>query len=270
MKKVVLITGASSGMGRETAIRLSTQGYTVYAVARRIDKMQDLVPLGIKVTFMDVTDSDSINAVVDSVLNAEGRIDILINNAGYGLYGAFEEVSIEEARKQLEVNLIGLASITQVVIPYMRKQKSGKIINISSVGGKMVGPFGAWYHVSKFGVEALSDALRLELKPFGIDVIVIQPGGIRSEWSGIAMNNLKSTAHNSVYASAITKVLSSNEELERQYAKPSVIANLIAKAIQSKNPKTRYSGGYMAGFILFLRRVVPDRIIDKMILSKIA
>src|SRR5690606_25319747 len=121
MKKVVLITGASYGMGRETAILLSMQGYPLNSVARRIDKMQDLVSLGIKVTFMDVTDSDSINAVVDFVLNAEGRIDILINNAGYGLYGAFEEVSIEEARKQLEVNLIGLASITQVVIPYMRK-----------------------------------------------------------------------------------------------------------------------------------------------------
>lgn len=270
MKKVVLITGASSGMGRETAIRLCKQGYTVYAVARRINKMKDLEPLGIKTAFMDVTDSDSIHAVVDSVLKAEGRIDILINNAGYGLYGAFEEVSIQEARKQLEVNLIGLAGITQVIIPYMRKQKSGKIINISSVGGKMVGPFGAWYHVSKFGVEALSDALRLELKPFGIDVIVIQPGGIQSEWSGIAMNNLKSTAHNSVYESAITKVLSSNEELEKRYSKPAVIANLIFKAIQSKKPKTRYSGGYMAGFILFLRRVVPDRIIDKMILSRIA
>lgn len=270
MKKVVLITGASSGMGRETAIRLCKQGYTVYAVARRINKMKDLEPLGIKTAFMDVTDSDSIHAVVDSVLKAEGRIDILINNAGYGLYGAFEEVNIQEARKQLEVNLIGLAGITQVIIPYMRKQKSGKIINISSVGGKMVGPFGAWYHVSKFGVEALSDALRLELKPFGIDVIVIQPGGIQSEWSGIAMNNLKSTAHNSVYESAITKVLSSNEELEKRYSKPAVIANLIFKAIQSKKPKTRYSGGYMAGFILFLRRVVPDRIIDKMILSRIA
>src|SRR5690606_30523767 len=135
MKKVVLITGASSGMGKETAIRLSKQGYMVYAVARRIDKMRELKTLGIKTAFMDITDSDSINAVVASILNTEGRLDVLINNAGYGLYGAFEEVSMEEARKQLEVNLIGLATLTQVVIPYMRKQKSGKIINISSVGG---------------------------------------------------------------------------------------------------------------------------------------
>lgn len=133
-----------------------------------------------------------------------------------------------------------------------------------------MGPFGAWYHVSKFGVEALSDALRLELKPFGIDVIVIQPGGVKSEWSGIAMNKLKSTAPNSVYGNAIDKVLSSNGELESQYAKPAVIANLIWKAIRSKKPKTRYKGGYMAGFLLFIRRVVPDRIIDKMILSKMA
>src|SRR5690606_14381123 len=159
-----------------TAIYLNTQGYTVYAVARRIDKMQDMESFGIKTAFMDVTDNGTIHAVVDSIIKTEGRIDILINNAGYGLYGAFEEVSIQEARRQLDVNLIGLASVTQTVIPYMRKQKSGKIINISSVGGKMVGPFGTWYHVSKFGVEALSDALRLELKPFGIDVIVIQPG----------------------------------------------------------------------------------------------
>jgi short-subunit dehydrogenase len=270
MKKVVLITGASSGMGKATAILLNAQGYKVYAVARRVGNMKELEALDIKTAFMDITDDDSIDAVVTSILHTEGRLDILINNAGFGLYGAFEEVSIQEARRQLDVNLIGLARLTQVVIPVMRNQKSGKIINISSIGGKMVGPFGAWYHVSKFGVEALSDALRLELKPFGIDVIVIQPGGIQSEWSGIAMNNLKSTAHDNIYESAIMKVLSSNEKLEKQYSNPAVIARLILKAIQSKRPKTRYNGGYMAGFILFIRRIVPDRIIDKMIMSKIS
>lgn len=269
MKKIVLITGASSGMGKETAIYLNTHGYKVYAVARRIDNMKELETLGIKVAFMDITDDESINNVVSSIIDAEGRLDILINNAGFGLYGAFEEVSIQQARGQLEVNLIGLARLTQVVIPFMRKQKAGKIINISSVGGKMVGPFGAWYHVSKFGVEALSDALRLELESFGINVIVIQPGGIQSEWSSIAMNNLKSSVHDSVYESAIRKVLLSNDKLEKHYSKPSVIAGLILTAIQSKKPKARYSGGYMARFILFIRRFVPDRIIDKMILSKI-
>src|SRR5690606_38685810 len=165
MKKIVLITGASSGMGKETAIYLNENGYQVYAAARRIDKMKDLEQLGIKTAFMDITDDHSINSVVDAILKKEGRLDVLINNAGYGLYGALEEVTMRDARMQLEVNLIGLARLTQLVIPIMREQNNGKIVNISSVGGKMVGPFGAWYHVSKFGVEALSDALRLELKP---------------------------------------------------------------------------------------------------------
>src|SRR5690606_17215364 len=210
-----------------------------------------------------------INSIVNAILKMEGRLDVLINNAGYGLYGAFEEVNMQDARRQLEVNLIGLARLTQLVIPIMRKQNNGKIVNISSVGGKMVGPFGAWYHVSKFGVEALSDALRLELKPFGIDVIVVQPGGIKSEWSSIAMNNLKSTSQNSVYEKSIMNVVASNEKIEGEYSNPSVIAKLILKAINSKKPKTRYHGGYMSGFILFIRKIVPDRIIDKMIYSKV-
>ncbi|SRR5699024_1071253 len=269
MEKVVLISGASSGMGKETAVYLNNKGYKVYAAARRVEKMREFEKLGIMAMYVDLAEEKSIEDLVDKVLKDEDRIDILINNAGYGLYGALEDVSIYEAKKQMEVNVFGLARLTQLVVPIMRKQKSGKIVNVSSIGGKIVGPFGLWYHVSKFGVEALSDALRLELKPFGIDVIIIQPGGIKTEWGNIAMKNLKKSSQRSAYQKAILKVVESNEKHEKNYSNPSIIAKLIFKAIRAKKPKTRYHAGHMAAFVLFIRKVVPDRIIDKMISKEI-
>lgn len=270
MKKVVLITGASSGMGLETAVYLNNMGYKVYAAARRIERMKEFKKLGIIALYLDLTEEESIRRLVDSVFNADGRIDILINCAGYGLYGSLEDVSLNEAKKQMEVNVFGTARLTQLVVPVMRKQKDGKIVNVSSIGGKLVGPFGLWYHVSKFGLEALSDALRIEVKPFGIDVVIIQPGGIQTEWGDIAMGNLVKSSQESAYQGAILKVVESNRQHQRNYSSPSIIAKLIFKAVRAKKPKIRYHAGYMAGFLLFIRKVVPDKIIDKMISKEMA
>lgn len=185
--KVILITGASSGIGRETAIYLAKNNYKVYGVARRVDKLEELNKLGIQTIAMDVTDEASIKNTIDTIIQKEGKIDVLVNNAGYGEYGAFEDVSIENAKYQMEVNVFGLARITQLVLPYMRQQKSGSIINVSSVGGKVSNPMGSWYHASKFAVEALSDSLRLEVKPFGINVVVIEPGGIKANGAALLL-----------------------------------------------------------------------------------
>jgi short-subunit dehydrogenase len=269
MKKIALITGASAGIGMETAKFLANNNYTVYGAARRIERMNGLEQLGIKVIGMDVTDDDSMVAAVNEIIKNEGRIDVLVNNAGFGLYGALEEVSMKDARYQLEVNVIGLARLAQLIIPHMRKQQSGKIVNITSIGGKISSPMGAWYHASKFAVEALSDNMRMELKPFGIDVIVIEPGGVKSEWGDIAMENLKKSSSAGPYKHTAEKMFELNRKFEKRNAEPSVIAELILKAITAISPKTRYHAGFMAGPVLMARKILSDKQFDKVIMSQV-
>jgi NAD(P)-dependent dehydrogenase (short-subunit alcohol dehydrogenase family) len=265
MKKVVLITGASAGIGKETARLLAQSGYIVYGAARRMDKMADLLPLGIRVLPMDVTDEESMLAGVETVIISEGRIDILVNNAGFGSYGAVEDVPIADARYQLEVNVFGTARLIQLVLPYMDKQHYGKIVNISSIGGKFATPLGAWYHASKFALEALSDSLRNEVKPLGIDVIVIEPGGVKTEWPGIAAENLMKISGATKYKKFATMLTSQPDRA----AEPIVIARLIQKAVESKRPRTRYSAGFLAKPSLFMRKVLSDRMLDKVIMSQL-
>jgi short-subunit dehydrogenase len=239
MKKVVLVTGASSGIGRETAISLINNGYTVYAVARRTEKMLDLQVLGVKLIEMDITIDESIIKAVNQIVDVEKTIDILVNNAGYGSYGSLEDVILSEARYQFDVNIFGLARLTQLVIPYMRKQGSGKIINVSSMGGKFGEPHGVWYHATKYALEGLSDSLRMELKQFGIDVVVIQPGAIKTEWNKIARENLMKVSGNTVYKDLAEKHYRMFEKADTgsMSSEPIVIAKTILKAVTSSRPK---------------------------------
>lgn len=269
MKKIALVTGASAGIGMETAKTLANNGYIVYAAARRTDRMNELSPLGIKPISMDVTDDESMVTNINSIIKTEGRIDVLVNNAGFGLYGAVEEVSMKDARYQLEVNVIGLARLVQLVIPYMRRQHSGKIVNITSIGGKISSPMGGWYHASKFAVEALSDNMRMELKPFGVDVIVIEPGGIKTEWGSIAMENLMKSSSEGPYKNTAENMAALNKKFEPRNSAPSLIADLILKAITVKNPKTRYHAGFMATPILMARKILSDKQFDKMMMSQV-
>jgi|GEM_PF-302628 len=198
--KVALVTGASSGIGESTARRLTSLGYTVYGAARRTDRLKELSADGVRALAMDVTDDGSMAAGVQRIIGETGRIDVLVNNAGYGSYGAIEDVDIEEGRRQFEVNVFGAMRLAQLVLPYMRAQRSGTIVNITSMGGKLHTPLGGWYHGTKFALEALSDCLRMEVAPFGIDVVVIEPGGIATEWGGIAADHLDKTGGSGAYA----------------------------------------------------------------------
>ena len=199
MSKVALVTGASSGIGESIAIHLVESGWTVYAVARRVERMAALESRGIIPFAMDVTDDASMVAGVDRIITEQGQIDALVNNAGYGSYGPVEHVPIDEARRQFEVNVFGLARLTQLVTPHMRTRRRGRIVNISSIGGKIYEPLGAWYHATKFAVEGFSDSLRIELAPFGIDVVIVEPGPIISEWNTIARESMVEQSIGTVY-----------------------------------------------------------------------
>jgi NAD(P)-dependent dehydrogenase (short-subunit alcohol dehydrogenase family) len=182
--KTALITGASSGIGEAAALQLAELGYMVYAGARRVERMSDLADRGIRTRTVDVTDDASMVALVEAILGETGRVDVLVNNAGYGLYGALEDVPIEEARRQFDVNLFGLARLTQLVLPQMRAQRDGYIVNVSSMGGKIWEPLGSWYHASKFAVEGLSDSLRVEVAEFGIKVVISSPDPFEANGQG--------------------------------------------------------------------------------------
>jgi NAD(P)-dependent dehydrogenase (short-subunit alcohol dehydrogenase family) len=264
MKKVVLVTGASSGIGKETAILLARKGYIVYAAARRIERMEELKKEGIHLLEMDVTVDASMTAGMEQLLAAEGRIDGLINNAGYGSYGALEDVPLSEARYQFDVNIFGMARLIQLALPAMRKQGNGRIINISSIAGRIGQPHGSWYHASKFAVEGLSDSLRMEVKQFGIDVVIIRPGAIVTEWNTITREHLLQVSGNSAYRAYVLKHLKMMESADKHGSPPAVVAKTIVRAMQSSHPRTRYATGGGARLILFLHGILSDRMSDKL------
>jgi NAD(P)-dependent dehydrogenase (short-subunit alcohol dehydrogenase family) len=267
MNKVALITGASAGIGEATARALLAEDYRVFAGARRLDRMANLAAAGATLLRLDLTDDASLVAAVEAIKADAGRLDILVNNAGYGSYGALEDVPPAEARRQFDVNVFGLARLSQLVLPLMRAQKSGKIVNVSSIGGKIWEPMGSWYHAAKFAVEGLSDCLRVEVERFGIDVIIIEPGAIRTEWAGIAAEGLRRMSGQGAYATVAENYarLLDSTEISKLPSPPEVVAKTIVRAVTARRPKTRYATGGGARTILFLKAILPDRLFDRVI-----
>ena len=264
-RQTVLITGASSGIGKATAERLLKDGYSVYAAARRVERMRDLESLGATALRMDVTREDDLLACVARINAERGGVDVLINNAGFGLYGAMEDIPLDEARYQFEVNLFGAARLTQLVLPYMRERRAGKIVNVSSIGGRIHTPLGSWYHATKHALEGWSDCLRFELRGFGIDVIVIQPGAIRTEFGDVAFGPSLERSGGTAYCGLANGMRDRVETTGALGSSPSVIAGTIARALRADRPRTRYAAGQFAGPLLLLRRLLSDRMFDRLI-----
>lgn len=268
MKQVILITGASSGIGKVSALQLLKEGHIVYGAARRMEHMQELVQAGGHALKLDVSDEAQIVAGVAQIIAEQGRIDVLFNNAGYGLYGAVEDISIEDAKRQFEVNIFGLARITKEVLPHMRAQKSGKIINTSSMGGKMYTPLGAWYHATKHALEGWSDCLRLELKPFNIDVVIIEPGSIATEFGDVLTTPLLQNSGEGPYAK-LAQIMAKAVQEQGAGSPPSVIARVVSQAVAAKRPKTRYRAGKLAKLLVWIRVYLGDRIFDQVVMSQV-
>lgn len=264
---VALVTGASSGIGRHTVLGLLDAGFTVHGAARRTDRMTDLGDRGAQVLAMDLTDDASLVAGVEDVLARSGRLDVLVNNAGYGSFGALEDVPLEEGRRQFDVNVFGLARLTQLVLPHMRAAGRGRIINVSSIGGTIYEPLGSWYHATKFAVEGMSDSLRVELAPFGLDVVLVQPGPVRTEWNAIARATLRATSGTSAYRRHVATVDRVLERADRPGvgAEPEAVAATIVRAATAARPRTRYPVGRGARTVIAARRVLPDRVFDRLL-----
>ena len=264
MGKVVLITGASSGLGREAAILLGKEGHTVYAGARRVDRMADLADGGVTAVEMDVTKADDNERVVSRVIEHEGRIDVLINNAGFGLYGPVEDVSIDDARFQFEVNLFGLAHLTQLVLPHMRAQGSGRIVNVSSVGGRIFLPLGAWYHATKHALEGWSDCLRYETAPFNIQVVLIEPGAIKTEFADVSGAGLEKYGGDTAYKALVEPFLEmrGNSRIMDRASDAAALAKVYLKAATAHRPRRRYVKGAFARPVLFIRKWLGDGVYE--------
>ncbi|WP_420174413.1 oxidoreductase [Luteococcus sp. OSA5] len=262
--RVAVVTGASSGIGKATAIELARAGFEVWAGARRTARMEDLGEHGIRVLPLDVTDDDSMVFFVQTVLAGAGRIDVLVNNAGKGGYGAVEDLPLEQGRAQFEVNLFGMARMVQLVVPTMREQRSGRIVNISSIGARIYEPFAAWYHASKFALEGFSDSLRLELRPFGIDVSIVEPGVVNSEWNAVARKDFLKVSKGGAYEKSARRMARVLALADRRGigSDPSVVAETVVAACLATRPRTRYAVGAAARAAVAARRVLPDKAMD--------
>jgi NAD(P)-dependent dehydrogenase (short-subunit alcohol dehydrogenase family) len=259
----VLITGCSSGIGAATAAHLADKGWTVYATARRVETLADLAAKGCKTLALDVTDEASCRAAVEAVETAEGAVGVLINNAGYSQSGAVESVPDERVRAQFDTNVFGLLTMCRLVLPKMRAQRWGKIVNISSMGGRLVFPGGGVYHASKYALEALSDALRFEVKGFGVDVILIEPGLIRTRFGDTAVREIDAGtrdpgpygAFNAAVAEATAGVYQSGP-LKLLGGGPDAVARKIEHAITTGRPRTRYTVTPSARVLITLRSLL--------------
>ena len=281
---VVLITGCTTGIGRATATHLAASGCTVVATARRLEDLADLAVAGCRTLALDVTDEASMRAAVDAVEATHGRIDVLVNNAGYSQSGAVESVPLARTRAQFETNVFGPLRLTQLVLPGMRRRRAGRIVNVSSMGGRLVFPGGGVYHASKYAVEALSDALRYELRPFGVAVVLIEPGLIRTHFAatvGAKLSTLGGDADPAGDAAAVyadfndviargTVAAYERGPMARMAGEPLDVARTIARAIEAPRPRARYTVGTSATFFLTLRRWLGDAAWDWFLRSNFA
>lgn len=263
-QQVVLVTGASSGIGRETAILLAKTGHVVYGAARRLEKLQELSKYGVIPLVLDVTKDYSCQNALQQILNQQGTLDILINNAGYGSYGAVEDVPLTEAQRQLDVNVFGAIRLTQMVLPLFRRQHRGRVIMISSIAGRLTGPFGGWYHASKYALEALSDALRMETAGQGIWVSIVEPGLVRTPWGHIAADHLAASARRGPYARLAEQAARGIHRLydKKWLTSPADVAKTIFLAVNATQPQARYLCGKDAYLLLALHTLLPTGIYD--------
>jgi len=274
ISKTVLITGCSTGIGRATAEHLAAQGWNVYATARKPETIQDLEAKGCKLLALDVCDESSMQAAVASVEQAEGAVGVLVNNAGYSQSGAVESVPLDQVRRQFETNVFGLVRMIQLVLPGMRRQGWGKVVNISSMGGKLTFPGGGFYHGTKHAVEAISDALRWEVRGFGVDVIVIEPGLIKTHFGDTAVGSIdESVSANGPYAEFNQAVATATAgiydgPMAKLGAGPEAVAKKIEKAISKRRPRTRYPVTASARLALTQRRLLSDRMWDAVLASQ--
>jgi len=269
-KKTALVTGASSGMGKVIARRLIQDGYQVYAAARSVEKMNDLAQLGARALRMDISRDEDILAAVDTIVSQTGGVDVLVNNAGFGLYGPVEEIGIDEARYQFEVNVFGAARLTQLLLPAMRARRHGYIINITSIGGKIYTPLGAWYHATKHALEGWSDCLRLEVAEYGIKVVIVEPGLIETGFGEVVSGSIVKRSASGPYGHLVGKVANSvkNAYGNDRGSDPKVIADVVARAVNSPHPRTRYAAGKYAKMLIRMRVWLGDRLFDRVILSQ--
>jgi NAD(P)-dependent dehydrogenase (short-subunit alcohol dehydrogenase family) len=268
--RAVLVTGCSTGIGRATATRLAAAGWPVYATARRAESIADLADAGCRTLALDVTDDASMQSAVAEVTGAHGAVGVLINNAGYSQSGPIEEVPLDAARRQFETNVFGAMRMAQLVLPRMREQRWGKIVNISSMGANFTFPGGGWYHATKHALDALSDALRFEVKGFGVDVVIVQPGLIKTEFGNAATASMEDTTDdagpygrfNAALSAATQNVYGDASPLGRLGGPPEAVAEVIEKAITAKHPRARYRVTASAHLMITQKRLLPDRAWD--------
>lgn len=268
---VILITGASSGIGHEAARMLAQKGHKVYGAARRTERMEPLRQYGVVPVSLDVTSEVSAQAAIDLIMHQEGQIDVLVNNAGYGELGPMETTSLEDARHQLDVNVLGLARMTRLVLPHMRNRHSGRIVNVASVAGHITFCFAGWYNASKYAVEALSDATRMEVRPYGIDVAIVEPGGVYSDWGRIAAGQLRKASAGTAYEEKAGRTA---KVFEMMYGhnpynlmtSAEKAAGHVCKAATARRPRVRYAFGVGNASMRFLHTILPTRWFDGIIL----
>ena len=267
VKKVILITGTAHGIGKSTAQYLIDKGHIVYGGDILVEENLYINEIGGVALEMDVTKQDHVDNAINQIIAEQGRIDVLVNNAGIAVGSAIEDVSMEDALYQFEVNLFGIGRTVKAALPHMRAQGSGTIINISSVLGKAYNPLYGWYVSSKHALEGWSDVLRLEVDQFGIDVVIVEPGMIKTNIGNYSAQYFEKYSKNSSYANFYGSPDDKKENSFDNYSDPIVIAKVINKVIDAKNPKTRYSAGAYSWILLTMRSILPDKWFDKLIVK---